>query len=260
MAATNLPRVLHVSGFDPAAKKASLVAEIAGILESHFPDKIDVQEGDSIALHFNEAETAECAAKALRERFTVSAVGTFDPLQNSCSEMLRAVGENPAREGLLKTPLRWAKALRFLTSGYGGSVATIVNDAVFTAESRDMVCVRNVTFFSLCEHHLLPFWGSVNVGYVPNGKILGLSKVARIVEVYARRLQIQERLTREIAKAIVDLLDPLGVGVNVEANHMCMAMRGVQQWDSSTSTTSVLGIFESDARTRSEFLDAIKMR
>ena len=179
-------------------------------------------------------------------------------MQENVREMLRAIGEDPEREGLLKTPERVAKSLAYLTSGYSRSLEEIVNGALFEAESDDMVIVRDIEFFSLCEHHLLPFFGKCHVGYLPNGKILGVSKIARIVDMFARRLQIQERLTREISQAISQTLGCTGVGVVIEAQHLCMQMRGVEKQHSVMTTSSMLGSFRRELATRNEFTRLIR--
>jgi GTP cyclohydrolase I len=169
---------------------------------------------------------------------------------------LLEIGENPDREGLVRTPLRVAKALDFLTNGYSTSLSDVVNNAVFDAEGADeMVLVKDIEFYSMCEHHMLPFFGKAAVAYLPKGKIIGLSKVARVVDLYARRLQVQERLTNQVADAIAEILGPHGVGVVIEGQHLCMMMRGVQKQDSSTVTSAMRGTFKSDPRTRSEFIE-----
>ncbi|MCJ7725483.1 MAG: GTP cyclohydrolase I FolE [Acidimicrobiia bacterium] len=167
------------------------------------------------------------------------------------------LGEDPQREGLLRTPLRVAKAMDFLTSGYDGSLEQVVNNAVFEADTDEMVLVRDVEFYSLCEHHMLPFFGKAHVAYVPDKHIIGLSKIARIVDLFARRLQVQERLTSQVADAVAEVLDPHGVGVVMEGSHFCMMMRGVQKQGSSMITSAMRGSFKDNNRTRAEFLDLI---
>jgi len=173
-------------------------------------------------------------------------------------ELLVELGEDPNREGLLRTPHRVAKSWEFLTRGYRQDSATVLNQAVFKATGRNMVIVRNIEIFSLCEHHLLPFFGRCQVGYIPQGKVLGVSKIARLADVFARRLQIQERLTEEIAQAVMEATDALGVGVVMEAKHLCMMMRGVEKQHSSMVTSAVLGSFRTDPKTREEFLALIR--
>jgi GTP cyclohydrolase IA len=169
-------------------------------------------------------------------------------------EQLALLGEDPDREGLLKTPQRVAKAMTFLTRGYRESLASAVGGAIFNEQHRNMVMVRDIDLYSLCEHHLLPFFGKAHVAYIPDGRIVGLSKLPRIVDHFARRLQVQERLTEQIAAAVEDVLRPLGVGVVVEAFHLCMMMRGVEKQNSRTITSALRGVFRDDARTREEFL------
>jgi GTP cyclohydrolase I len=181
-----------------------------------------------------------------------------DDLSKIAGLMLHLVGENPNREGLLDTPKRFAKALRFLTSGYETSVRDAVGSAVFNEPGSELVLVRDIEFFSLCEHHMLPFFGKAHVAYIPDGRVIGLSKIPRIVDIYARRLQVQERLTREIAQEIERILKPKGVMVHIEASHLCMMMRGVEKQKSSTITKATLGAFEKDATLRAEFLSLLK--
>jgi GTP cyclohydrolase I len=188
-----------------------------------------------------------------------SSLTPYDELAETVAALLERLGENPEREGLLDTPTRVAESLRYLTEGYAADPATIVGDALFALDGYDdMVVVKDIAFFSLCEHHLLPFFGRAHIGYVPNGKVVGLSKLARLIDAYSRRLQVQERMTREIAEAIHTVVNPRGVGVVIEGRHLCIEMRGVEKESSQTVTSCMLGVFRSDQRTHAEFLTHIQ--
>ena len=179
-------------------------------------------------------------------------------MENAFKHIIEQIGEDPNRAGLAKTPERAAKAMAFLTQGYQMDVDKVINGALFPSDSNEMVLVKNIELYSLCEHHLLPFIGKAHVAYIPTGKVLGLSKVARIVDMFARRLQIQENLTKEIAECIADVTEAAGVGVIIEAKHMCMMMRGVEKQNSLMTTSVMLGNFRSNQSTRSEFLSLLR--
>jgi GTP cyclohydrolase IA len=179
-------------------------------------------------------------------------------MERSFLELLQAIGEDPQREGLLRTPTRAARAFEFLTNGYRQSLDEVVNGAIFESDASEIILVKDIELYSMCEHHLLPFIGRAHVAYIPQGKVVGLSKVARLVDVFARRLQIQENLTIQIADALMKTLHPAGVGVVVEAKHLCMMMRGVEKQNSSMKTSCLLGSFKDDARTRSEFFSLLR--
>lgn len=184
----------------------------------------------------------------------------YDVIEKLVKNLLEEVGENPEREGLKNTPHRVAKAYKFFTQGYKQNIEEILNNAIFNEKYDEMVIVKDIDFYSMCEHHLLPFFGKVHVAYIPDGKIVGLSKIPRVVDIFAQRLQVQERMTQEIADTLDKYLIPLGVAVVVEAYHMCMMMRGVQKQNSITTTSAMHGIFKEDARTRTEFLDLIAQK
>ena len=179
-------------------------------------------------------------------------------MQEIVRQMLVAIGEDPEREGLLKTPERVEKSMKFLTRGYTQNLNDVINGAIFHEECDDMVIVRDIEFYSLCEHHMLPFFGKCHIGYIPRGKVLGVSKLARITDMFARRLQLQERLGRQIADAVNQVLEPEGVGVVIEGQHLCMLMRGVQKQNSIMTTSAMLGSFRKEESTRLEFLKLIK--
>ncbi len=181
-------------------------------------------------------------------------------MQDLIRRLLIELGEDPDREGLARTPQRVERALKFLTSGYDADVDAVLNDALFTVDYSEMVIVKDIDFYSLCEHHMLPFFGKCHVAYIPHKQVIGLSKIPRLVEVFARRLQIQERMTNQIADTIREKINPLGVAVVVEGTHLCMSMRGVQKQNSFAITSAMLGAFRDQARTRTEFLELIKRR
>jgi GTP cyclohydrolase I len=181
-------------------------------------------------------------------------------MRETIRRLLAELGENPNRDGLRDTPGRVERSLKFLTSGYDANIDAVLNGALFQVEYNEMVIVRDIDFYSMCEHHLLPFFGKCHVAYIPDGRVIGLSKLPRLVDVFARRLQVQERLTSQIADTIQERITPLGVAVVMEATHLCMAMRGVQKQNSVTTTSAMHGVFHSDARTRHEFLELIHSR
>ena len=181
----------------------------------------------------------------------------YNRLESITTELLQLIGEDVNREGLIKTPNRVAKAWDYFSKGYSTKIDDVINNAIFSENCKDMIVVRDIEFFSLCEHHMIPFFGRAHVGYLPNGKIIGLSKIPRIVDMFSRRLQVQERLTDEIANTIQKILDPIGVAVVMEGRHLCMQMRGVEKQNSLASTSSMLGQFRKSAETRAEFLSII---
>jgi GTP cyclohydrolase I len=181
-------------------------------------------------------------------------------MEDLVRRLLTELGEDPDREGLVRTPARVAKALKFLTSGYAANIDEVVNDALFTVDYSEMVIVKDIDFYSLCEHHLLPFFGKCHIAYIPSTRVIGLSKIPRLVDVFSRRLQIQERLTNEIAATIREKIAPVGVAVVIEATHLCMSMRGVEKQNSFAVTSAMIGAFRSNVRTRMEFLELIKLR
>jgi GTP cyclohydrolase I len=249
---------------DPQAETAAHVAvPVAEVV----PDWVHPESGRStkeIAAEIGNQEVQPAMAIQLSTPYVSRAPEDFDDINDVYAPKLEALvreqllelGENPDREGLARTPLRVAKAMDFLTSGYSTLLDEVVNNAVFDAEgAEEMVLVKDIEFYSMCEHHMLPFFGKAAVAYLPKGRIIGLSKIARIVDVFARRLQVQERLTNQVGGALVDILDPHGVAVVMEGKHLCMMMRGVQKQESSMVTSAMLGTFKEDARTRAEFLD-----
>lgn len=198
-------------------------------------------------------------AASEKEINTVSAENeSRQKIEVMVKDLLSEIGENPDREGLIRTPHRVAKAYEFLTQGYHQDIEEVLNNAIFEEKYDEMVLVKDIDFYSMCEHHMLPFFGKAHIAYIPNGKIVGLSKLPRIVDVFSRRLQVQERMTLQIAETIQKYLDPVGVAVVTEASHMCMMMRGVQKQNSSTTASAMLGVFKSDPKSRLEFLNLVK--
>ena len=200
------------------------------------------------------------ASTSIEGRITaVGGQASDERIQEAVRVLVTELGEDPSREGLVRTPDRVGKALRFLTSGYDRDIDEVINDALFTVDYDEMVIVKDIDFYSLCEHHLLPFFGRCHVAYIPRGKVIGLSKLPRLVEMFSRRLQVQERLTNQIAETIAAKLDPLGVAVVVEATHLCMLMRGVEQQNSRAVTSAMRGVFRTNASTRREFLALLRL-
>nr|WP_321474164.1 GTP cyclohydrolase I FolE [uncultured Paludibaculum sp.] len=202
-------------------------------------------------------KSSKAVVKVLEPK-RLEAAGNEGAIAANMKEILRALGEDPNREGLLSTPTRTEKALKFLTSGYHADIEKIVNGAIFTEKCDEMVVVKDIEFFSMCEHHMLPFYGKAHVAYIPKNKIIGLSKIPRLVDVFARRLQVQERLTQQIAECLQEVLDPIGVGVITEARHFCMMMRGVEKQHSSTTSSAMLGAFRQRKDSRDEFLSHVR--
>jgi GTP cyclohydrolase I len=201
------------------------------------------------------------ALEAVKPAEAVAEAATYnDTMQDLIKRLLIELGEDPDREGLIKTPRRVDKALKFLTSGYSADIDAMLNGALFKVDYSEMVIVRDIDFYSMCEHHLLPFFGKCHVAYIPNGKVIGLSKIPRLVDIFARRLQLQERMTNQIAETITEKIRPLGVAVVCEGTHLCMAMRGVEKQNSYTITSAMLGAFREQSRTRMEFLELLKLR
>jgi len=206
----------------------------------------------------SETETELQAAERRISRIQRCGAARVASMEQSFLALLEAIGEDPGREGLLRTPGRAARAFEFLTAGYRQSLDELVNNALFDSEASEIILVKDIELYSLCEHHLIPFIGKAHVAYIPNGKVVGLSKTARVVDMFARRLQIQENLTMQIADALMKTLQPRGVGVVIEAKHLCMMMRGVEKQNSVMKTSCLLGVFKEDGRTRSEFLSLLK--
>jgi GTP cyclohydrolase I len=252
---------------DPAVlDRAHVAIPIAEIVPDWVHPVTGVTAGD-IAADLDRAGVYPLPGLAVSARRLASAGVDFDDVTDVYAPRMSALvrqqlielGEDPDREGLLRTPLRVAKAMDFLTSGYTATLDEVVNDAIFDAEgAEEMVVVKDIEFYSMCEHHLLPFFGKCHVAYIPQGRVLGLSKIPRLVEIFSRRLQIQERLTNEVGETLREKVDPLGVAVVVEATHLCMSMRGVEKQNSFAVTSAMLGVFRDSARTRMEFLELIR--
>jgi len=229
-------------------------------IQSNGHHKNDHNSGHTNGKHSNSKNgVAQIAAIQEAENpYATPPEESYDPaFESLVAQMLERLGEDPERDGLKRTPLRVAKAMDFLTSGYKQSLAEVVNGALFEAEGQEMVIVRDIEFYSQCEHHMLPFFGKAHIGYIPKGNIIGLSKLARIVDVFARRLQVQERLTGQVADALMEILQPQGVAVVTEASHFCMMMRGVQKQNSFTISSAMRGIFKESASTRGEFMELV---
>lgn len=208
----------------------------------------------------SDSASEEAGDRKVVDEFSKPKTSNLEKMASAYSSIISHVGEDVNRQGLLKTPERAAKAMLFFTKGYEQQLDDILNEAVFDEDHDEMVIVKDIEMFSLCEHHLVPFNGRVHIGYLPNKKVLGLSKLARIVEMFSRRLQVQERLTKQIATAMVQAVQPAGVAVVIEASHMCMVMRGVQKINATTSTSCMLGVFRDDPKTREEFLNLINKK
>lgn len=232
---------------DEPSEPVDLSAEVASL---HPGDFAPILEGSPT--------NGDC--ESLRTKFAQRRLAQRETTKTAIGDLLGQLGEDPSREGLRETPRRVMESLQFLTDGYQQDVGAIIRKALFAAEADEMVIVRDTEFYSLCEHHLLPFFGKVHVGYIPNGKIVGLSKIPRVIDVFAHRLQVQERLTTQIAGALMEHLEPKGVAVVIEAQHLCMLMRGVQKYGSDTVTSAVTGTFKRDPRTRSEFMEFVHGR
>jgi GTP cyclohydrolase I len=232
------------------------VGRPSSLASSGLPESLsDVDIAISCAGYAQAHRSASAANFDTQKR---AANGAIEDMANCYRKILSHVGEDTHRQGLLKTPERAANAMLFFTKGYDENLDTVLNDAVFDEDHDEMVIVRDIEMFSMCEHHLVPFMGKVSIGYLPNKRVLGLSKLARIVEMFSRRLQVQERLTKQIAVALTQAVQPAGVAVVIEAAHMCMVMRGVQKMQAKTTTSCMLGVFREDPKTREEFLSLIK--
>ncbi|KAL2076815.1 hypothetical protein ACEWY4_027591 [Coilia grayii] len=232
-------------------------------VNGHFDEKMKITNRTDLPLAGSGESSAQSphAIESWREERTRSLEDnqmSLPSIAAAYTTILRGLGEDPQRQGLLKTPWRAATAMQFFTKGYQEKIIDVLNDAIFDEDHDEMVIVKDIDMFSMCEHHLVPIFGRVHIGYLPNKRVVGISKLARIVEIYSRRLQVQERLTKQIAVAITEALQPAGVGVVIEATHMCMVMRGVQKMNSKTVTSTMLGVFREDPKSRDEFLTLIR--
>ncbi|KAL0969858.1 hypothetical protein UPYG_G00233300 [Umbra pygmaea] len=240
----------------PTSNESSINGHIDGLAKKD--NRTVVSQGTACESSSHKGSSVVEGWKNERTRSMEDNEMSLPSLAAAYTTILRGLGENPQRQGLLKTPWRAATAMQFFTKGYQEKIIDVMNDAIFDEDHDEMVIVKDIDMFSMCEHHLVPIFGRVHIGYLPNKRVLGLSKLARIVEIYSRRLQVQERLTKQIAVAITEALQPAGVGVVIEATHMCMVMRGVQKMNSKTVTSTMLGVFREDPKTRDEFLTLIR--
>lgn len=249
----------HQHDFEKTSQMKKRASVSAADALTHGLDSLSLSHNEVFPCTSKDAHSASSALTAADDKSKdTESESRYDKLRTAYRTILESVGEDVNRQGLLRTPDRAAKAMLYFTKGYDEKIADVLNDAIFDEDHEEMVVVKDIEMFSMCEHHMVPFIGKVSIGYLPNKRVLGLSKLARIVEVYSRRLQVQERLTRQIAVAITEAIQPSGVGVVVQATHMCMVMRGVQKINASTITSTMLGVFREDPKTREEFLSLLK--
>ncbi|KAF9978452.1 GTP cyclohydrolase 1 [Actinomortierella ambigua] len=248
----------HVELAHPTARLAHAMTGHSAVVGRSYL-KCESPFGRASPIDFDGLSFPSVGARERREDTEETRAARIDKIAGAVRTILECIGEDPDREGLLKTPERYAKALMFFSKGYEESVTHLVNKALFQEDHDEMVIVKDIDVFSLCEHHMVPFTGKIHIGYIPkNGKVVGLSKIARLAEMFSRRLQVQERLTKQVAMALQELLDPQGVAVVMEASHFCMVMRGVQKPGSKTITSSMFGVFRDQQKTREEFLSLIR--